>query len=54
MREASAKPVDKYIASIWDRLRTTLQEAQAKSMAEEHWQKLYYDRKIGTVNLETG
>ena len=34
MREASAKHVDVYVASIWDRLRTTLQEVQAQSMAE--------------------
>ena len=34
MREASAKHVDKYVASIWDRLRTTLQEVQAQSMVE--------------------
>ena len=34
MREASAKHVDKYVASVWDRLRTTLWEAQAQSMAE--------------------
>ena len=30
MREASTKHVDVYIASIWDKLRTTLQEAQAQ------------------------
>ena len=29
MREASAKHVDEYVASVWDRLRTTLKEAQA-------------------------
>ena len=38
MREASAKHVDKYLASIWDRLRKTLQEAQAQSTAEASWQ----------------
>ena len=54
MREASAKHVDEYIASIWDRLRTTLQEAQAQSMAEACQQKQYYDRKIGTVKLKPG
>ena len=53
-RETSAKHVDVYIASIWDRLRRTLQEAQVQSMAEAHWQKQYYDRKIGTVNLKPG
>ena len=52
MREVSAKHVDKYVTSIWDRLRTTLWEAQAQSMAEAHWQKWYYDRKIGAVNLK--
>ena len=54
MREASAKCVDEYIASIQDRLRITLWEAQAQSMAETCRQKWYYDRKIDTVNLKPG
>ena len=54
MREASTKHVDMYIASVWDRLRTTLWEAQAQSMAEAHRQKWYYNRNIGTVNLKPG
>ena len=54
MREASTKHVDVYIASVQDRLRTTLQEVQAQSMAEACQQKWYYDRKIGTVNLKPG
>ena len=54
MRETSAKHVDEYVASIWDRLRTALWKAQAQSMAEAHQQKWYYDRKIGTVNLKPG
>ena len=54
MREASAKHVDEYVASIWDRLRTTLWEAQAQSMVEACQQKWYYDRKIGAVNLKPG
>ena len=54
MREASAKCVDVYVASMRDRLRTVLQEAQAQSTAEAHQQKWHYDRKIGTVNLKSG
>ena len=54
MREASAKYVDEYIASVQDRLRTTLWEAQPQSMAEACQQKQYYDRKIGAVNLKPG
>ena len=54
MREASTKDVDEYVASVWDRLRTTLQEAQAQSMVEACRQKWYYDRKICTVNLKPG
>ena len=54
MREASAKHVDVYIASVWDRLRTALQEVQAQSMVEACRQKWYYDRKIGAVNLKPG
>ena len=54
MREASAKCVDVYIASVQDRLRTALQEVQAQSMVETCKQKWYYDRKIGAVNLKPG
>ena len=35
-REASARSVDVYIASVRDRLRSTLQEAQAQSTVEAH------------------
>ena len=54
MREASAKCVEKYVASVQDRLRTVLREAQTQSTAEVCQQKWYYDRKIGTVNLKSG
>ena len=54
MREASAKHVDVYVASIWDILRTALWEVQAQLMVEASQQKQYYDRKIGTVNLKPG
>ena len=54
MRVVSAKCVDMYVASVWDRLRTNLWEVQAQSMAESHRQKWYYDRKIGTMNLKPG
>ena len=54
IREASAKHVDVYMASIKDRLRSALWETQAQSTAEVHRQKWYYDRKIGTVNLKPG
>ena len=39
MRDASTKHVDEYVASIQDRLRTNLWEAQAQSTAEAHGQK---------------
>ena len=54
MREASVKSVNMYIASVRDRLRSTLWQAQAQSTAEAWQQKWYYDRKIGTVNLKPG
>ena len=54
MREASARSVDVYVASVRDRLRSTLCEVQAQSTAEAHQQKQYYDRKIGAVNLKPG
>ena len=53
-REVSAKHVDEYVASVQDKLRTTLWEMQAQSMAEACQQKQYYNRKIGTVNLKPG
>ena len=54
MREASAKHVDMYVASVWDRLRTALWEEEAQSMAEACRLKQYYDREIDTVNLKPG
>ena len=53
-REASAKCVDVYVASIRDRLRTALREVQAQSIAGACCQKWYHDRKIGAVNLKPG
>ena len=54
MREASARNVDTYVASVRDQLRSTLREVQAQSTAESCQQKQYYDRKIGAVNLKPG
>ena len=54
MREASARSVDMYVASVRDRLRSTLWEVQAQSTTEACQQKQYYDSKIGTVNLKPG
>ena len=54
MREVSAKCVDVYITSIWDRLRTALWEVQAQLMEKGCRQKGYYNRKIGAVNLKPG
>ena len=54
MRVASAWKVDTYVASVRDRLRSTLREAQVQSTAEACQQKQYYDRMVGTVNLKPG
>ena len=54
MREVSARKVDTYVASVRDQLRSALREVQAQLTAEACWQKQYYDRKIGTVNLKPG
>ena len=53
MREASARSVDVYIASVRDRLRSILQEVQAQSTAEACQQKWYYDRKNRCSKFET-
>ena len=53
-REASTKCVDEYVASVQDILRTAVWEVQTQLMVEAHWQKQYYDWKIGTVNLKHG
>ena len=54
MREASTKSVDMYVASVRDRLRSALWEAQAQSTMEACQPKQYDDRKIGTVNFKPG
>ena len=54
MREASSRSVDMYIASVRDRLRSALWEVQVQSTTEACQQKLYYNRKIGTVNMKPG
>ena len=54
MREASARSVDVYVASVRDQLRSALWEVQAQLTAEACQQKWYYDRKIGTLNLKPG
>ena len=51
---ASAKHVDKYVATVQEWLRATLQEAQIQSKAEAQWQKWCYDWKIGAVDLKPG
>ena len=53
-RGTSTKCVDEYVATVWDHLKVTLQEAQAQSMAEAQRQKQYYDWKIGTIGLMPG
>ena len=54
MREASARSVDVYIASVKDQLRGALQEMHAQSTMAACQQKWYYNRKIGTMNLKPG
>ena len=53
-REASTRKVDTYIASVRNRLRSALREAQVQLTAEACQQKQYYDRKVGAVNLKLG
>ena len=43
-----------YVVSVRDRWRSTLSEEQAQSTTEACWQKWYYERKIGTLNLKPG
>ena len=53
-RGTSAKHVDEYVAAVQDGLRAALQEAQIQSTAEAQWQKWYYNRKIGAMDLKPG
>ena len=53
-REASARKVDTYVASVRDQLRSALKEVQAQSTAEACQQKWYYDQKVSAVNLKPG
>ena len=55
MREASARSVDVYVASVRDQLRSALQEVHGPNRLQRHAnKKWYYNRKIGTVNLRPG
>ena len=54
MREASARSVDVYVASVRDRFRSTQWDVQAQSTVEACQQKWYYNRNTGTVNLKPG
>ena len=53
-RGASAKHLDEYMATVWDQLRATLQEALIQLTAEAQWQKWYYNWKIGPMDLKPG
>ena len=53
-REASARKVDTYVASVRDQLKIAPREAQAQSTAEACQQKQCNDRKVGAVNLKPG
>ena len=52
MREASARSVDMYVASVRDGLRSTLQEAQAQSTMEA-CQKVVLQQKNRHCEFET-
>ena len=54
MRGASTKHVDEYAATLCNKLRTALQEAQAQSMAEAQQPKWYCDQKISAMELKPG
>ena len=49
---ASVWHVDEYIASVHEKLKAALREAQLQSKAEAQRQKLYYDWKIGAIGLK--
>ena len=53
-RGTSTKCVNEYVATVRHHLKTTLQEAQAQSMAEDQRQKWCYNWKIGTIGLKPG
>ena len=54
VRQAYAKHVDEYVATVHKQLRTTLWEAQGQSTAEAQWQKWYYDQMIDAMDLMPG
>ena len=55
MWEASAKYVDKYMATVWDQLKTTLQEASGSIDSRSLLIKNHtMTRKIGAMNLKPG
>ena len=49
----STKCVEGYVATVWDSLRATLQEAQFQSTTVAQRQKWCYNWKIGAISLKT-
>ena len=52
MREASARHVDKYVASVWDRLRTTLWEGTSPIKGRSTLTKTVLQQKDRCSDLE--
>ena len=48
------RTIDKYVASLYDRLRESLAIAQDCAVKEAQRQKWLYDRKVGAVELRPG
>ena len=46
--------VDGYIAELCEWLWEAFKEVQAHSMSEAERQKVYYDRRVNAISLETG
>ena len=48
------RTIDKYVASLYDRLRKSLVIAQDCAVKEAQRQKQLYDRKVGAIELRPG
>ena len=53
-RDENSRTTDKYVMSLYDKLKSALALARDSTILEAQWQKRLYDRKAGAVELHLG
>ena len=53
-RDENSRTTDKYVTSLYDKLKSALASARDTTILEAQRQKRHYDRKAGAVELHLG